>query len=201
MDRFSFFFAFYGLILGLGVTEVLKGFAGFVRVRPLRTIDPQTALLAAFVFVDICATWIDAWNSLKGVSLDFSGLWAPILLATAYYLAASVVFPRDDADFMRLADYYAERKTFVAGTLLVAEFLVNYTFRDIFFGMYRSQPAVFWLYDLPYNLAIKAALVSLMLVRGRWANIANLVILLALFLIPYWVQGALADWIHIHFDR
>ena len=102
MDRFSFFFAFYGLVLGLGVTEVLKGFADFVRRRPLRTIDPQTALLATFVFIDICATWIDAWTSLKGVSVDFAGLWAPILLATAYYLAASVVFPRDDEDFSRL---------------------------------------------------------------------------------------------------
>ena len=201
MDRFSFFFAFYGLILGLGVTEVLKGFAGFVRLRPLRSIDAQTGLLAACVFIDICATWIDAWTSLKGVSLDFAGLWAPILLATAFYLAASVVFPRDEADYTRLADYFAERKTFVAVTLLAAEFLVNFTFRDVFVGSYRSRPAVFWLYELPYNLAIKAALVSLMLVRGKRANIAILVILLALFLVPYWVEGAVGDWVHSHFDR
>jgi hypothetical protein len=157
--------------------------------------------LGAFVFIDICTTWIDAWTSLKGVSLDFGGLWAPILLATAYYLAASVVFPRDDEDFLRLADYYADRKLFVAVMLLVAEFLVNYTFRDIFIEAYRSQPAVFWLYQLPYNLAIKAALVTLILVRGRWANVAVLIVLIALFLIPYWADGAFVGWVHTHFDR
>jgi hypothetical protein len=201
MDRFSFFFAFYGLILGLGVTEVLKGFAGYVRLRPLRSIDPQTALLAAFIFLDICATWLDAWSSLKNVSLDFAGLWAPILLSTAFYMAASVVFPRDDADFARLADYYAERKTFVAITLLGAEFIENFTFRDIFIRAFHSRPAVFWLYLVPYNVAIKVALVSLILVRGRRANIASLLVLVGLFLIPYWDLGAFAAWVHAHFDR
>ena len=201
MDRFSFFFAFYGLILGLGVTEVLRGFAGFVRIRRLRSLDPQTALLAAFVFVVICATWIDAWDSLKGVSLDFAGLWAPILLSTAYYLAAAVVFPRDDEDFARLADYYAERKTFVVVMLLTAEFLVNYTFAGEFIRIARDQPAVFWLWELPYNVAIKLAFVSLILVRGKRANVANLIVLIGLFLVPYWVHGAAADWIHARFDH
>ena len=86
MDRFSFFFAFYGLILGLAVTELLGGFARLVRARALRKLEPQTALLALLIFIVICATWIDAWNSLtKTITLDFAGLWAPILLATFYY--------------------------------------------------------------------------------------------------------------------
>jgi hypothetical protein len=60
LDRFSFFFGFYGLILGLAVTELLSGFAEFARRRRLRDLELQTALLALLVFVDICATWIDA---------------------------------------------------------------------------------------------------------------------------------------------
>lgn len=91
-------------------------------------MDVPTALLAAFIFLVICAAWIDARVSLQGVSLDFSGLWAPILLATLYYLAATVVFPRDQEDIDNLSSYYDERKTFVVIVLLVAEFLVNYTY-------------------------------------------------------------------------
>ena len=93
VDRFSFFFAFYGLILGLAVTELLGGFAAMVRARALRRLEPETALLALLTFIAICATWIDAWDSLQAITLDFAGLWAPILLATLYYLAAAVIFP------------------------------------------------------------------------------------------------------------
>lgn len=39
MDRFGFFFAFYRLILGLAVAELLSGFAGMVRAHALRAVD------------------------------------------------------------------------------------------------------------------------------------------------------------------
>ena len=58
MDRFSFFFAFYGLILGLAVAELLSGFAGVVRARALKKIDLQTGLAAMLTFVLIVATWV-----------------------------------------------------------------------------------------------------------------------------------------------
>jgi hypothetical protein len=200
LDRFSFFFAFYGLILGLAATELLSGFAGFVRARALKSIEAQTALLGLFTFLAICATWIDAWDSLQGVSLDFAGLWAPILIATCYYLAATVIFPRDPAEFGRLALYFAERKQFVVAMLLAAEVLVSATFLGVFARELQQRPAVFWLYDLPYNLTIKASFVALLFVRARRANIVLLVFLILLFLIPYWEHGTLSGWIHRHFD-
>ena len=193
LDRFSFFFAFYGLILGLAVTELLGGFAGMVRARALKRIEPQTALLALLTFIVICATWIDAWVSLRTITLDFAGLWAPILLATVYYLAAAVVFPRNPPEYEQLATYYAERKRFVVGMLLAAEFLVNFTFRHVFGAELQHRPAVFWLWNLPYNLSIKAAFIALLVVRGRRANVALLVLLILLFTIPYWEGGMIAS--------
>ena len=189
MDKFSFFFAFYGLILGLAVSELLGGFASFVRQCALRQMKAQTALLALFTFVAICATWIDAWGSLQTVTLDFSGLWAPILLATAYYLAASVVFPSDPADYDRLDAYFAERKRFVIAMLLVAELLVSFTFRNVFVDAATHRPAEFWLWLLPYNLAIVATLIALWLVGDRRWNIGLLVLQILLFLVPYWEKG------------
>ena len=198
LDKFSFFFAFYGLILGLAVTELLGGFARLVRARAHRKIEAQTGLLALLVFIVICATWIDAWNTLTKISLDFEGLWAPILLATFYYLAAAVVFPSDPAEFDRLAIYYAERKRFVVGLLLAAEVLVTYTFHYLVTDELRLRPAVFWLWFVPYNLSIKGCYLALFLVRGRRANIALLVALILLFMVPYWVHGAMEDMIVRH---
>ena len=198
MDRFSFFFAFYGLILGLAVTELLGGFAAMARAKALRQLEPRTALLALLTFVAICATWIDAWDSLRTITLDFAGLWAPILLATFYYLAAAVVFPSDPADFGRLGDYFADRKRFVIAMLLAAELLVTFTFRDVFAQVSAERPAHFWLWLLPYNLAIVGAYTALLLAKSPRANIVLLALLLLLFFIPYWEQGSIGAAIDRH---
>ena len=190
---FSFFFAFYGLILGLAVAELLGGFAGLVRERALRKVEPQTALLGVLVFILICATWIDAWNVLQSITLDFAGLWAPILIGTFYFLAASVVFPSDPADFERLGNYYASRKRFVVGMLLAAEVLVTSTFLDSFSALLRDRPAEFWLWILPYNLSVKGCMLGLFFVRSRRANIVLLALLILLFLIPYWEHFGIRD--------
>jgi hypothetical protein len=199
MDRFSFFFAFYGLILGLAVTELLGGFARMVRAKALRQLEAQTALLALLTFIVICATWIDAWNTLTQISLDFEALAAPILLATFYFLAAAVVFPSDPAEFGQLAAYYADRKRFVVAMLLAAEVLVTFTFRGIILDMIQNKPAIFWLWFLPYNVAIKGSYVALLFVRGRTANAILLAVLILLVMLPYWQNNAIAGVIARHY--
>lgn len=189
MDGFSFFFAFYGLILGLAATEVLAGFAGFVRARTVSRIDAQTALLALFTFVAICTTWLDAWDSLRDVTIDFAGLWAPILIATCYYLAATVVFPRDEAALADLAGYYAERKRFVIAMLLVSDVLVTVTYANVLLEQLQARPAVVWLYYLPYSALTKITMGILYFVHGRRANIIILALLILQYLIPYWDHG------------
>ncbi len=188
MDRFGFFFGFYGLILGLAVTELLSGLGALARTGELRRLGAQTALLSLFLLLVICATWIDAWESLRNVSLDFEGLWAPILIAVLYYLAATVTFPKDPAAWTQLDDYFAQRKRFVVSLMLAAEFLVNYTYRGVLIARYHNDPAGFWTWSAPYNVAIKLAFLVLIFVKGRPANILALVAINLLFLVPYWIR-------------
>jgi hypothetical protein len=203
MDSFTYFIAFYSLILGLGLTELLGGFAHMVRARALRKLEPQTALLALFILVDICSTWIDSWVSLKQVTVDLAGLWAPVLIAICFYLAAATVFPRDEADHERLADYYRERKAFVVGMLLAIEMLIHVTYLPIFEERIAHRPEVFWLWTVPYNLAIEATMIALIFLRSRRANIALLVLLLLLIMVPYWDQGAMQHAVarHLGYDH
>ena len=189
MDRFSFFFAFYGLILGLAATELLGGFARLVRARAVRKIDAFTALLAMFTFVVICATWIDAFYAREEISLDFGGLWAPILVATCYYLAATVVFPTDEAEFGRLANYSSERKRFVVAMFLAAESLLTIMYFDDYVRAYTGRPATFWLVMLPAYLIVNALYVALLVVKARRANIAIMAALIIVFVAIYWSGG------------
>jgi hypothetical protein len=201
LDRFSFFFAFYGLILGLAVTELLSGLAGYARERRIQGLERQTALLALAVFLFVCATWIDAWDTLQGISLNFEGLAAPILTATFYYLAACMVFPRNPSEYDRLEDYFSSRKSFVASMLLAAEIAVSITFLPAYGQTLEQRPAVFWLWQVPYKIVIIGSFAALIFLRDRRAILAALWMLIALATIPYWSNGGIQHWIDARFDE
>ena len=122
-----------------------------------------------------------------------------MLIAICFSLAAATVFPHDEADHERLADYYRERKAFVVGLLLAVEMLIHVTYLPIFEERIANRPEVFWLWTVPYNLAIEAAMVALIFIRSRRANILLLVLLLLLIMVPYWEQGAMQDAVARHY--
>lgn len=190
MDRFAFFFAFYGLILGLAVAELLGGFAGMVRAHALKKLEPQTALTALLTFVLIIATWVDTFTMSRSITLNFSDLWAPILLATFYYLAAAVIFPRDAGQYAHLRAYFAARKRFIVGMLFAAELVDHVTNYGWMMDNYQHNPAKFWGWIVPYNIAIDGCMLALLVFRDRRANVVLLSTLILLFLVPYWNPSA-----------
>lgn len=191
MDRFSFFFAFYGLILGLAVAELLGGFAGMVRAHALRKLEAQTALTALLTFVLIVATWVDTYTMNRSITLNFGDLWPPIMLATFYYLAAAVIFPRERQQFAHMRLYFAARRKFIIGMLFAAELVDFYANRPFLIDRYYHHPAAFWGWSVPYNIVIKGVFLALFLVRGRRATIALLVAQILIFVVPYWQWGAM----------
>jgi hypothetical protein len=186
MDSFSYLIVFFSMILGLALAELLGGFALMVRAQALKNLEAQTSLMAILILICIIADWIDAWHTMKSVTVDFAGLVVPILLAIAYYLAAAVVFPHREADHERLADYYQSRRPFMAAMLVAAVVLNNISYFHVYEEDLETQPAVFWSWDLPYNLAIAAAFIALLFVRSRRGNLALLAATILLLAIPYW---------------
>lgn len=193
MDRFSFFFAFYGLILGLAVAEILAGLGRFVRSRSTHQLGMQTALLAAFTFISITATWIDAFNSLQAIVLDFRSIWPPVFIATCYYLAATVIFPSDLRDLDQMDVYYSERKKFVVVMLFICELLATYNFLPLIVNGISQAPASFWLFYLPFHVFLKASYIGLFFAKSRRANMAFLSILIFLLLFSYWDNGVIPN--------
>lgn len=159
----------------------------------MRKIDAFTALMAIFTFVVICATWIDAFYARDETTLDFGGLWAPILVATCYYLAATVVFPTDEEEFHRLADYSRERKRFVVAMFLAAETFLTIMYFDDYVRAFTHRPATLWLVMVPAYLIVNGLYVALLVVRARRANIAILSALVVVFVTIYWSGGWVYD--------
>ena len=192
MDRTSLFFAFYSLILGLAITEILSGFGRFLRSHTTHKLGSQITLLALLTFVSITATWIDAFRTLQSIELDVASLWAPILTATLYYLAATVVFPSSSADFECADGYFERHKRFVASMLFACELLVTYTLLPIIRHGIAAQPQVFVLFYLPLHLVLKGSYVGLLLARRRRWNQFWMALLICVMMFVYWDNGATA---------
>lgn len=186
MDEFEVFFTFYGLILGLAAAEILNSLGALARDGSLRAVRAQAGLVAFLTFLLICATWIDAWGVRTIFTLDFRSLWAPIGAATAYYLAAVVVLPRKSSDWGDMDAYFAERKSFIVATLVAAELFVTSMHLPMFEERLRTEPMVFWLFNVPLTLAIFGAFAAMFFARSRRANITAIICQIVIFTIPYW---------------
>ena len=186
MDQFSVFFTFYGLILGLAVAEILSSVGAYVRARPLRSIEMGSALLAFLVFLVICATWIDAWTTRNDVSLSLASMGPWIGIATAYYLAATVVLPKEQAEYDDMAGYLMRRKSFVVWMMIAGELLIKIPYLPAFSREIESAPAVFWLWSVPFNVALVGGWLLLLLARSRRLVIAAALAQIVVFTIPYW---------------
>jgi len=185
MGQFEVFFTFYSLILGLAATEVLSSVGAFVRARPLRTVEIQSALLAFLTFLVICATWIDAWTARSNFKLTFTSMWAPIGAATSYYLAAVVVLPRAPEDYEAMEAYFASRKRFVVGMLIAAELFVKVTFLPHYVLSFLKEPDNFWWHSVPLNGGIMLLWILLLVSRRRAFTITLIAAQIALFTVPY----------------
>src|SRR6185437_7844326 len=172
---------------------LLSGFAGMVRAHALRKLEAQTALAALLTFVLIVATWVDTYTMDRTITLNFGDLWPPIMLATFYYLAAAVIFPRERQQFAHMRIYFAARRKFIIGMLFAAELVDFYANRTFFSDAYLYRPGFFWGWIIPYNIVIKGVFLALFLVRGRRATIALLVAQILIFMVPYWHSGAIAQ--------
>ena len=113
MTEFEFIFALYALALGLSLVEILSGLGRTLELRFASdaggekfTIGWLTPLLAIFVILDLLSFWMFSWSVQNLVSVNPATLLAVVAFASAYYLAARLVFPTDPDRFNNLDTHY-----------------------------------------------------------------------------------------------
>lgn len=187
MSEFEFIFALFGLLLGLSITEVLGGLARAIEARlsPGATLRVGwlTPLLGIFVLLDLLSFWMAAWQTREIVTVSSHSLVAITCFASAYYLAARLVFPRDPDAVGDLDDHFFRVRRIVLGAMLVLLLCQ--------LGFYLSIPKMAPLLLRPLALSLTAVLAALMVAamftRGKRASLAVMAALVARYLIVYFL--------------
>lgn len=178
MDLFSFFFGFFGLLLGLAAAEVAGGFANAIQARRKVAIGALTILLGLFVLIDLSSFWRWAWSNQQYVSARGLMIEASLLVTLPYYLAASLVFPRPVETPTSLDEHYWANKRFVVAGVLLAN-LIIIAFAVVHRELPPPSAPLAWLGLVTFYVPLAALLFT----RGKRVDLALLAILIAHFVI------------------
>ncbi len=178
MSQFEFIFSLYSLVLGLSLVEILGGFGrtlkSFLHVdeegKAKLTIGVLTPLLGLFVMLDLLSFWSAAWTVRNTLSVSGATLMGTMLFASAYYLAAHMVFPDNLAIVSDLDEHYFRVRKIVYAVLL-ALLLVQ-------LGFYASNQTLAARLFEPTSLALTLGLIVLLIIacvaKSKPLNIAIL---------------------------
>jgi len=136
MTSFEFAFSLFGLLLGLSLAEVLGGFARVLRVR---TVTPLVGLL---LMIDLVTFWSNAWEMRAAIPPSFGALLFGTVIASVYYLAASLVFPMAVTEWPDLDAFFLRHKAQVMGGVMAANLLVTAAQIMLFGNIFTSWKAV-----------------------------------------------------------
>jgi hypothetical protein len=185
MSQFEFFMGFYGLLLGLGTAELFGGFASLLRERNPPRLGIILPLVGAIALIEIMATFIDAWTSLKGIGINMAQFAVPMLVGLVYFVLAVVMVPRHLDDWPDLDSYFDRRRPWIVGLLLSANLLLMITeITAMVQGIRPSDPATVTAYALR-NFWLFASYGALLLSRRRWLDFSAAASVLTFYFVSY----------------
>ncbi len=190
MSSFEFVFSLFGLLLGLSLAEILTGFANTVRARrpwsrgerPAHRLGWLTPTLGLLLIIDLVSFWQNAWREKAALGVGLNPMLYVTLLAGIYYVAASLVFPRDADEWPDLDDYYMANKNVVIGAVLGVNMLVIVGYW-LLHGPAFVTPAFGVVWALFISLAV-----GIILTRSKRVSLALLCVAISL----YWMAGVIA---------
>ena len=189
MSQFEFIFSLYSLLLGLSLVELLSGLGRTVKAR--LHVDEEakagyrsgwlTPLLGLFVMLDLLSFWGAAWAVRDIIAVSGGWMMGTMLFASAYYLAAHLVFPESIPKNGDLDPHYFHVRQIVLG-MLFALLLVQLTF-------YFTEPTLYARLVNPQALILTAVLIALMtaafFVKSKVMNIIVLSALIVRYAAVY----------------
>jgi hypothetical protein len=184
MTDFEFFFSFYGLLLGLSVAEIAAGIARTFHERRAVKVGLLTPLLAAFVCLDIASFWSAAWLDYREERFGYALLVIGMVTAMIYYVAASLVFPRNSSEWPSLDEHFWQhRRTVIFGVLLSN---LVYLAVSAWFNVRDGDPALdgtTW-----WSAVWLGGLLGAALLKGR-VLVGGSLVILVLMMVPAWVMA------------
>ena len=183
MDSFSFYLSYYGLILGLSVTQVASGLLNAIGARHRVKIGLLTLALATFILLDITSFWIFAWAIRDSISINWATMYVGLLIALVYFVASGLVFPRTIDEWPDLDVYYWQHKRLVIVGILIPNVII-FTQSVLY-----HPPKVNWAY-LFAQVTYWPPVVLLLFSRRRWQDLT----LLGIAIVGYVANAFIPNW-------
>jgi hypothetical protein len=177
MTNFEFVFSLFGLLLGLGLAEVLGGFGKTIQEREKIRVGWLTPLLGIVVAVDLTSFWSFAWAVRDLVPTSYLVLLTGLLICGTYYLVARLVFPGDHAQWPDFDVYYFKHKKWVLGGVVLCNVAASAA------TMALGAPLIFSPIDVVGLPSFYLMSIAAFFARGRRTNIALLSLLAAQYFV------------------
>ena len=175
MEGFNFVFSLFALLLGLSLAEVLSGFAKALRHRRMVHLGWLTPLLAIFVMLDLTFFWDWTWTARDVIRPRAGPLVLGLIIASLYYLAASVVFPADVREHQDFDAHYFQHRRQVLGAIVVCN-LVGEGWDQVRFA--SQLPWIVWAQIVLYFALLAIGIVT----KSKRVSIAVLALLVGVYL-------------------
>lgn len=191
MSGFDLISRLFGLVLGLAVVEVVKGFARIWRIRH-RLDGAQDAeirigwmvpLLGMLALADQTTFWFNFSEFGPHLPANHFGLLAMMVVIGAYYALSTFIFPQDPEAWPDFDDYYMRIRRPVIGGMLA----INMVVMIYGVGLIVAEVGIEAGADQPLSetaeLLAVLALVTLLFTRSKRANLILLAAATALSLV------------------
>ena len=184
MSQFEFFWAFYGLLLGLAVAELLSGFAALLRESAPPRLGVVTPLLGLQILVEMLANYVDAWGMSRAGGVSIAEFAIPTLIGLLYYVAAVIIVPRQLSDWASLDDYFDKRRKWIVGTLLLANATVSAALLPYWFARFGENGVWVGVWGLQVG-SLLGIYIFLLLTRSRRLSVVAILLLMLWYLVFY----------------
>lgn len=185
MQASSTIYSLFGLLLGLGIAEILRGFAeawrtitGVGRVREAIRIGWLVPLLGTLVIMDQTQFYITAYVMRDAIPFTYFSLLSVLAVVGTYFMCSTFVFPDDPAHWRDFDAYYLRIKRIVAsGMLAVNVALLGFSVALVMAGHSFDSPHQTTIFDTLLALAFLPLLVALVFARALRTNLVLLILL------------------------
>lgn len=120
MDSFAYLTTFISIILGLGITYLLTGFAALIRARHRLQMWWPTVLWMTTTFLIHVQTWWALFTLRSVQEWTFAAFLIVLLQPVALFMMAALIVPRVEAgeDVTLRSEYFREYRWYFAALLV-----------------------------------------------------------------------------------
>ncbi|MES1210820.1 MAG: hypothetical protein ABUL63_00670 [Acidobacteriota bacterium] len=119
MDEFNYLAVLISIILGLGITQLLSGFARWIEQRSaFRAFGPSILWTATLLVVHI-QTWWSMFGMRNHPDWTFVQFCLVLLQPIVLYLLAALVLPSSTSELDLKANYFGQRRWFFSLLVLL----------------------------------------------------------------------------------